>query len=100
MSPSDFVSNMGFPFSIAGLSLLGVIAFWVLTAIVHITFAVAVYRDASRLESPVFVGAGIWLIATLIGGVFTAAIYWAIHRSRLNPSNHGSSAEADKDEIL
>ncbi len=89
-----------FPVGIAGLSFLAVIAFWVLTAIVHITFAVAVYRDANRLGSPVFVGAGIWLIATLIGGVFVAAIYWAIHRSGLNPSNRGISTEADKDEIL
>ena len=94
------IGGLEFPAGIVGLGFLGTIAFWVLTAIVHITFAVAVYRDADRSGTPILVGSGIWLIATLIGGVFVAAIYWALHRSRLNPSNRGTSTETDKEQIL
>ena len=92
--------SMGFPAGIFGLSFFGVMAFWILTAIVHITFAVAVYRDADRLGTPILVGPGIWLIATLIGGVFVAAIYWSLHHTRLNPSISVTSAETDKESIL
>lgn len=83
-----------------GLSVFWVVAFWVLNIIVHVTFAVAVYRDAKRVGTPIFVESIIWLMATLIGGVVTAAIYWALHHSRLNPSIRGTSTEADKEQIL
>lgn len=61
----------------------------VITLIVHIGFAVAVFRDATRLPAdrkPIFVGRIIWFLATLIGGVFVAGIYWIMHHSRLNQS--------------
>ena len=61
----------------------------VITFIVHIAFAIAVFRDATNLSAdrkPIFVGRIIWLLATLIGGVFVAAIYWLMHHSRLNQS--------------
>lgn len=64
------------------------IAFVILTALIHIVFAIAVYRDATRLDrvrTLIIAGPAIWGIATLIGGVITAAIYWAMHHSRLNP---------------
>ena len=60
----------------------------ILTVLIHIVFAIAVYRDATRLDRTralIIVGPGIWCIATLISGVITAAIYWAMHHSRLNP---------------
>ncbi len=94
----DF-SGWGFPGSIAGISFFWIIAFWIVTIIVRITFAVAVYRDAKRLGTPVFVESIIWMFATLIGGVITAAIYWALHHSRLNPSIQGTSTETDKETI-
>ena len=65
----------------------------VITLIVHISFAVAVFRDATYLRDPqnlraprkpIFVGRMIWLLGTLIGGVFVAGIYWVMHHSRLN----------------
>jgi hypothetical protein len=64
------------------------IAVVILTALIHIVFAIAVYRDATRLDrvrTLIIAGPAIWGIATLIGGVITAAIYWAMHHSRLNP---------------
>jgi hypothetical protein len=58
-----------------------------LSGILHIIFAGAVAKDAGRLAKeniPVCLVSGItWAFATLIGGVFTAAIYWFIHRSHL-----------------
>ncbi len=77
-----------------------VVAFWIATIIVHITFAVAIYRDAKRLETPIFVASIIWLIATLLGGVVVAAIYWILHHSLLNPSILATSSETDKETIL
>ena len=58
-----------------------------LTAIVHIAFALAVLRDANRMTAagtdPAFVHPAVWGMATLLGGVVPAALYWAIHHWRL-----------------
>lgn len=71
------------------------ICFSIITIIVHIGFAVAVFRDATHLRDPlnlrsprkpIFVGRVIWFLATLIGGVFVTGIYWVMHHSRLNQS--------------
>ncbi len=65
----------------------------VITIIVNIGFAVAVFRDATYLRAPrnlrhprkpIFVGRMIWFLGTLVGGVFVAGIYWIMHHSRLN----------------
>jgi hypothetical protein len=60
----------------------------ILTVLVQVVFAIAVYRDATELDRTrnlIIAGPAIWGIATLISGVITAAIYWAMHHSRLNP---------------
>jgi hypothetical protein len=63
-----------------------VVLFWVATAIVHIGFAIAVLQDTRRRVGDTFlVGGGIWALATLLGGVVTAGIYWVIHHSTLRP---------------
>lgn len=59
----------------------------VLTVLVHIIFAFAVYRAADRFaktRATIFVSPEMWFLATLVGGVITAGIYWAMHHSRLN----------------
>ena len=74
------------PEALGGLFIFGVAIFVI---IVHISFAVAVFRDATYLprpRKPIFVGRSIWFLATLIGGIFVATIYWILHHSRLNPS--------------
>ena len=77
--------NFNLPSSIAPIGFLVVIAFWIATAVIHIVFAIAVYRDAASLNhkgtGTTFVGPGIWSLSVLIGGVFLAAIYWLIHHS-------------------
>ena len=76
----------------------------ILTVLVHVAFAVAVYRDANRLNrgqalAIASIGPKIWCLATLVGGVMTAGIYWALHHSRLNPAIPTSSTESDETEV-
>ena len=72
-----------------------VICATVITFIVHLCFAVAIFRDATYLRdprnlraprTPIFVGRMIWFLGILVGGVFVAGIYWIMHHSRLNQS--------------
>ena len=72
-----------------------VICATVTTFVVHLCFAVAVFRDATYLRDPqnlraprkpIFVGRMIWFLGTLVGGVFVAGICWVVHHSRLNQS--------------
>jgi hypothetical protein len=51
---------------------------YIAVAVINITFAVAVYRDAEDIANSgrkvVLVPSPIWCLATLIGGVFVAAV--------------------------
>ena len=86
-------------------ALSSVTVFWgivvaVLGLLINIVFAIAVYRDAVRLDQTrvlIIVGPMIWGLATLFGGVVTAAIYWAMHHSRLNSDIPMTSTEDEKD---
>jgi hypothetical protein len=75
------------PSDLAPLVSFAVVVAWILMVIVHVLFAVSVYRDAGVLArtgvQPAFVGPGVWALATLSGGVFIAAVYWAMHHSTL-----------------
>lgn len=59
----------------------------IINGILHLIFAGAVAHDAGNLnrmrQKPVLVSAATWAFATLIGGVFTATIYWLLHHSTL-----------------
>jgi hypothetical protein len=64
------------------------IAGFVLMVIVHVAFAVGVYRDATttlQTRTVWFVSPFIWAVATLLGGVLVATAFWVVHYSRLRP---------------
>jgi hypothetical protein len=84
LSAAMNIGSRGLP-DIVGLWFVVV---WGATAIVHIAFAWAVLVDADliwRMErrKPFLVGAGLWGLATLLGGVLVAALYWLIHHSTM-----------------
>lgn len=58
-----------------------------INGILHLVFAGAVARDGGGMhrmgQKTVLVSASTWAFATLIGGVFTATIYWLLHHSTL-----------------
>ena len=60
----------------------------IISAVIHIIFAGAVARDAAHLTKrgihTHLVSSMTWAFATLIGGVWTAAIYWFIHHVNWN----------------
>jgi hypothetical protein len=95
-SPDIFRTFALLPY--AGIVLLA------LTVLLHILFAVAVARDASRLHlEPPFrgtalVGLATWTLATLVGGVFVAAIYWLLNRSTLRPTSITTLSEPQFEE--
>lgn len=74
----DVSSNAG-PGAAAFIAIVAL----VLTAIVHICFAMAVFADAGKLSRPALVGPVVWALATLLGGVVAAGIYWVMNRSTL-----------------
>lgn len=61
--------------------------------LVHLVFAGAVARDSGQLLKrgiPTQLVSGIiWAFATLIGGVFVAAIYWLLHHLNFRMFNNG-----------
>ena len=86
-----------------------VVAFWgvviiLLQVFVNVVFAFGVYSDALELRRGMrttkLVNPAIWLFATLIGGVFVAAVYWILHHSTLNPFNTSRSKEPNDESIL
>ena len=68
----------------------------VIVIVVHISFAVAIFRDATNLPAsrkPISVSPTIWLLATLLGGIFVVTLYWIMHHSRLNQSISATPTE-------
>ena len=75
-----------------------------LTVMVRVIFAFAVYSDALRLRRNVrptiLVNPAMWLFATLIGGVLVAVAYWVLHHSTLNPFNISTTKKIENEPIL
>ncbi len=62
--------------------------FFVGMAIVHVGFALSVHKDGDQMRAegsrPLLAGTLLWCLATLLGGVFVAAIYWLVNHSTLS----------------
>ena len=60
----------------------------ILTVIVHLMFAAGVAKDVGNFHKrnilPQLVPGAIWVLATVIGGVWVALIYWLVHHSSLS----------------
>ncbi len=92
--------DTGFLVALAPVTVVWGIIAAVFGILIKIVFAIAVYRDAVRLDQTrtlIIAGPLIWAVATLFGGVVTAAIYWAMHHSRLNPDIPIASTEDGED---
>jgi len=64
--------------------------FFMCCLVMHVAFAFGVFADAEKLllfgkRQTMIVSPVMWAFATLVGGVFVAGVYWAMHHSTLNP---------------
>ena len=93
--------DSGFLGALSSITIFWGVVISVIGILIKIVFAIAVYRDAVRLDRTrtlIIAGPAIWGIATLFGGVVTAAIYWAMHHSRLNSDIPVTSTETAETE--
>jgi len=93
--------NINLAGGLAGLTATLAVIYALTVVLLNIFFAIAVYVDSSRLERKDIYSPGtelvppwVWVLATLIGGVFVAGIYWLIHRSTLRPA-HAVDSESE-----
>lgn len=82
---NDFIQALSGP--LYNISL----AITVINVLLHFIFAAAVARDTGHFHKqgikPQLVSGVTWAFATLLGGVFVAAIYWVIHHSTFTRKN-------------
>ena len=59
----------------------------VLTAVVHLIIASGIAKDIGQLTkrdaNPLFIPGFAWVLAGLVGGILTLALYWLLHHSSL-----------------
>ena len=84
---SDIIDFRGFEL----LSFL-VAPYLLLTSVLHLTFAVAVWRDGAQCKSvlhrgPFLVPYFVWGLVALVGGLPAVGVYWLIHHSSLRVTN-------------
>ncbi|MDF2691479.1 MAG: hypothetical protein K0S29_1334 [Gammaproteobacteria bacterium] len=75
-------------FGLLGQSISSIHAImFLLTILLHIIFANGVAKDVGILNkrglSTLIVPGYAWVLATLIGGILTLAVYWLIHHSNI-----------------
>ncbi len=64
------------------------ILFILLTGLLHILYAGGIAKDIGNLAKksiqPLFLPGIGWVLATLLGGIFTVLVYWLMHHSSLS----------------
>jgi hypothetical protein len=85
-----------------GLAIAFTFLFWLLAVVVHVSFAIGVWSDATTFQRAgsrlSLVGPAVWALATLFGGVFVAGVYWVIHHSSLRRADGGVKPPGGGDE--
>lgn len=64
------------------------------TAILHFAIAILVGLDAGRLKSdeiPPGIAPWIWVLASLLGGIFVLGLYWVVYYSSLRKPSDSDS---------
>ena len=88
-----FTNLEGFP---GGVVLVFGVIWAVLGFLVHVAFAVAVYRDAERSLRPqgrlLFVNPFTWSLTALVASVAGVGLYWLLHHSTLRAPGAGADA--------
>jgi hypothetical protein len=84
------MSPFMFPFLPQGSGMFLIYIYWAAIVIIHVLLAVGVHDAAKQLgrenRPVIFVAGWVWAVATLIGGVITAGVYWAVNHSTLRPT--------------
>jgi hypothetical protein len=61
--------------------------FLLLTGVLHILYAAGIAKDIGEMTKrhfhPLFLPSIGWVLAALIGGIFTVLVYWLMHHSSL-----------------
>jgi hypothetical protein len=88
MPPEPLTSNAG-QFEAPYWIVAGVRIVWL---IISIAFASGVFADCRKLQAQGrqvrLVPPLVWVLATLLGGVLTAGVYWLVHHLRFEDNGH------------
>lgn len=79
--------KLSLPAGLEGFTVIAAWGFMVVTLIVHVCFAtgvaIAIRQMKESGRKPWFVSIEVWVLASLIGGVLIAALFWLMHYSAL-----------------
>ena len=79
--------NLNIPPAFVGLAPLVAWSVTILTIVVHVAFAIGVWKDGSNFEAKHgkthLTTFQVWAAATLIGGVFVGGLYYFLHHSKI-----------------
>jgi|GEM_PF-6350173 len=82
-------ASLSWPITLqAGIPILVAVRL-ILMMLLNVLFAIGIAQDVDRRwrrgQDTVLVYPAVWVIATLLGGIYVAGLYWLIHHSMLSP---------------
>ncbi len=91
MNPRLLIPPEGTPWLYQTIAFLSFAAL-VLTCLLHVIIAIAVFRDARDLrysqKGPFLLPPIAWSLISLLTGILGLALYWVIHHSTLRPNQN------------